>query len=516
TVTVAPGTTKTVTVKDVADLGDALAQRIVVIRDDTRWYDPAVTVNVVAGETAEATGTLVLQPEGNNYRNFGASQPAWRFDSSAIGFVFGDDTLRQVAPYPTVAEPDELLVPEAGGDLLAWSPISDTVLYAAADAIYLIAPGASGQGTPLVENAAGQQVLGLDWLPDGLGFIFTQTNEEADTANLFRYDLDSGETTPLTELTSGFLRHPGVSPDGQAVVFERAARIDSSAELWTLEIATGEMESLGVTGAYPDWRPQRQVNLFAYFYLPIIGNRIVGVIPSPTPTATPTQTPTATPTQTPVASPTSLPVTVTATPDGSVTPEATATATVTATAGPSSTPEPTATATTEPAVSPTASSTPANLPVIKNGDFESGANGDWTETINGVASPGSIVLRPQPIVTPRSGEYLAWLGGFHNQIHRLSQPVTLSDSGPLYLHFWYQVSSNETICTADSVRVMANETTLTTFGLCKEENSTGWEQVSINLSAYLGQTVTIQFEGTFDEATLSSFFVDDVGFTTTP
>lgn len=516
-----PGTTETVMVEDVADLGGELAQRIVVIREDTRWYDPVVTVNVIAGATAPATGTLVLQPDGNSYRDFGAAQPAWQGDGSDIGFIFGAGELRLVAPYPVVAEPDTLLVPDAAADLLALSPVDDAILYASSTGIYLIAAGETGPGTLLVENAPSQQVLGLDWLPGGDGFVFTQTDEAGVTANLHRYDLGSGEITPLTDLATGFLRHPSVSPDGQAAVFERAARLDSTAELWVMEL-DGDMQPLGVSGAFPDWRPQRQVNLLASLYMPLVSSKYIGVIPSPTPTNTATPTPTATATKTPkptnTPEPTSTPAatttatatapaeaTATATP---VTPDATATATATALA--------TATATATATKIPTATATPANLPPLKNGNFDAGPNGDWTERINNVVSPGALIVRSEPFTQPRSGEYVAWMGGFYNQVHKLSQPVTLTGSGPLYLQFYYQIASNEPTCVVDHVDVMANSTVLATVGLCAGENSTGWERATVNLGAFVGQSVTIHFEGAFDEATLSSFFLDDVSFVTAP
>lgn len=507
-VTVPPGTTKTITVTNVADLGGALAQRIVVIREGTRWYDPAVTVNVVAGTTATATGPLVLLPDG--LTRFGASHPAWQHDGASIGFVFGEGELRRAAPYPVVAEPDTVLASDVSADLLALSPISGTLLYAGETGIYLLEPDEPGPGTPAVMNEAGQQVLGLDWLPDGQGFIFTQSDAAGTSANLYRYDLTTAEITPLTSLTSGFLRHPGVSPDGGAVVVERAARPDSAAELWVLDLAGGELTPLGVIGALPDWRPERRVSLFAFFYLPLVGDRIVGVTPTHTPTPTQTPSPTPPPTSTPQATTTAQP-TSTAEPSPTGSP-------ATPGASPSATPISGATATPSatPAASLTPSPTPANLPPLMNGDFEGGPNGDWAEKINNVSAPGSLVVRSEPFMTPRSGEYVAWLGGFNNQIHHLSQPVTLSGPAPLYVQFYYRIASNEATCAVDRVEVLVNDAVSAAFPLCVAEAGTGWERATVDLGSYLGQAVTISWEGTFDEATVSSFFIDDVSFVRAP
>jgi hypothetical protein len=517
-ITVAPGTTKTVTIKDVADLGGALAQRIVVIREDVRWYDPAVTVNVVAGTTAAATAPLVLS--GDGARAFGAAQPAWQFDGAAIGFVFGAGELRRVAPYPVVAEPDTTLVPDAAAELVALSPITTTILFAAAPGIYAIEPDEADEGALLVANAAGQAILGLDWLPDGSGFVYSQTDEAGSVANLAQFDLETAESTPLTSLSSGFLRHPGVAPDGSAVVFERAARPDSPAELWLMALPDGELTPLGVIGAFPDWRPQRETSPFAFFYMPLVGNRMIGV--TPTPTATPTQTPSPTPPPTQTPRPTATAGPATATPQATATagataePTATAQATATSASTVAATATPAATVTATPAASLTPSPTPANLPPLKNGDFEAGPNGDWTERINNVAAPGGLIVRSEPFMTPRSGDYVVWLGNLYNQIHALSQPVTLTGAGPLYVQFYYRIESNETVCTVDTARLLVNSAPLATFNLCSAENSTGWERATVDLGAHLGQTVTLSFEGSFDERTASSFYIDDVSFVRTP
>jgi hypothetical protein len=285
-----------------------------------------------------------------------------------------------------------------------------------------------------------------------------------------------------------------------------------------MTLPDGELMPLGVIGAFPDWRPQREVSLFAFFYMPLVGNRMIGV--TPTPTATPTQTPSPTPPPTQTPRPTATAGPPTTTPEASVTAEPTATTETTATSAPTvaatATATTAATTTATPAASLTPSPTPANLPSLKNGDFEAGPNGDWTELINNVASPGGLIVRSEPFMTPRSGDYVAWLGGFYNQVHALSQPVTLTGPGPLYMQFYYRIASNETICTVDTARLLVNNAPLATFNLCSAENSTGWERATVDLGTYLGQAVTLRFEGAFDERTSSSFYVDDVSFVRTP
>ncbi len=126
-------------------------------------------------------------------------------------------------------------------------------------------------------------------------------------------------------------------------------------------------------------------------------------------------------------------------------------------------------------------------------------------------------MRPQAGLRPHSGEYVAWLGGFSNQVHTLEQGVALGRTGkPLYLIFYYQARSNEATCDNDTAVVRVNAAVVKTFPLCQEQNTVGWQRASVNLGAYTGKTVTIGFRGEFDESVVSSFFVDDVSFSAAP
>jgi TolB protein len=535
-VTVNPGGSKAIRVNNVADLGANVAQTIVVIRGQTRWLDPDVTVNVVKGQVAAAAGVLVLRSD-NSVESLGAAGASWSNDASRVAFVRRPGLPASIAAYPVVAEADEpLLAPGssvAAGEV-AWSPVAQTLLYAAADGLYQVEPGATGAGRRLVDLPDGERFLGFDWLPDGSGFVYgmTTTAARAGSGNLYRYDLASGTTTPLTTLASGYAANPGVSPDGETIAFARSARPGEAAELWLMDRDGGGMQPLGIIGDHPDWRPERAASLFAYFFFPFAAYNHVGVLPSPTPTAThtPTTTPTRTPTATATASPTTTPKpttpaatvegTPTATqeppPSATATAGATATATPTATASPTRTPTATASPTRPPTLTPTPTE-PAGLPTLANGDFEAGPNGAWTEIANGVTLPASFILKPQAGIRPRSGEYLAWLGGYANQVHTLQQAVALGQPGrSLALVFYYQARSNETACGNDTAAVRVDGVTLRTFPLCLAENTVGWQRASLDLSAYAGKTVTIAFRGEFDESVVSSFFVEDVGFSAAP
>ncbi len=485
-VTIGAGQTKVVTVNNVADLGN-FPQKVTVIYGNTRWIAPAVTANVQAGATVSATGTFVIASSGNSYENVGNRNPTWRADGGKIGFVFYEGILEQISANPPIAGDSEFLTAQgsgATGTNLAWSPANNDVVYTGFDAIWLVKPGANNPGQQLVTKDGSQLFLGIDWLPDGSGFIFAVTGGSfgQQNSNLYKYVIAGDKLTKLTDFTTQFAGSPGVSPDGQYIAFEYSPTSTAPAEIRIMRIDGTGMRSLGVNGNYPDWKPGG-ANLTNRARLPVILNRYQGAPPQPSPTRGATATPR--PTNTPGA---------TATPKPTNTPQPTHTA------------QPTATATTVVA-----------LPQLKNGNFDKGPNGDWTEEVNDQAATGAIILKPGGAISPRSGPYVAWLGGANNETQGFAQTITLSGSGPLYLHYYYQIRSGEAAgCDFDVAGVFIDTELVKTHNLCEAEETTQWRQASISLADYVGDTVTITFLGEFDENVLSSLFIDDVTITSSP
>lgn len=150
--------------------------------------------------------------------------------------------------------------------------------------------------------------------------------------------------------------------------------------------------------------------------------------------------------------------------------------------------------------------TTAALPVgIVNGDFESGSTG-WTE----FSTHGweIIVNSFPPGVTARSGSYAAWLGGDIDDISLVQQQVTISAGAP-YLVYWHWIASSD-FCGYDFGGVMIDSSVVDVYDLCTTTNTGGWVQHSVNLSAYVGQSVTLQIRAETDSSVNSNLFVDDV------
>ncbi len=274
-VTVSPGAIVDVTVPNVADLGN-FSQAITVVNGKFRYLDPSVTVDVKPNQTALASNSFVLTGQGNVFANVGATIPAWYRTGSKVGFLFQEGFLSEITATPGISTPDTfILAPGANvvANALAWSPISDWLLYAGSDAIAVVQPGADNGGIPIItKDPLTEIVLGLEWLPDESGFIFAITSGQfgPDNSNLYEFNFGTNELTALTSFQSEFAGSFSLSPDTQQIVFEYTPDINQSAELWIMRRDGTGRRSLGVQGVYPDWRPGTGIDLTEGLFLPAV------------------------------------------------------------------------------------------------------------------------------------------------------------------------------------------------------------------------------------------------------
>jgi hypothetical protein len=148
---------------------------------------------------------------------------------------------------------------------------------------------------------------------------------------------------------------------------------------------------------------------------------------------------------------------------------------------------------------------------IVNGDFESGPVG-WTE----YSSQGWDLILPiselPPGLTPRSGSWAAWLGGDHDEVAYVRQQVDISSASP-YLGYWYWSASQDT-CGNDWAQVRINNVAVHSHQLCTSTNTGAWVPQVVNLAAYAGQSVSLEFRVDTNATLNSNFFLDDVAFQT--
>ncbi|HEY8562337.1 MAG TPA: M4 family metallopeptidase [Pyrinomonadaceae bacterium] len=164
---------------------------------------------------------------------------------------------------------------------------------------------------------------------------------------------------------------------------------------------------------------------------------------------------------------------------------------------------------------PTPTVTPTPTPggggnLLVNGGFEGSAS-PWVGSGTGYfyVSPGNY---------PHGGTGYIYFGVNNSVSGQAYQQVTIPATAAGTLTFWLNVTSSETTTTTqyDKLFVEVRNTsgtllsTLATYSnLNKVASAATYSQKSLNVSAYRGQTVRIQFRSTTDSSVTTTFRVDD-------
>ena len=262
-VTVAPGSSKTITFKSVADFGKT-AQGIVAISGNFRWVMPGT--DVVAGTIIKAPDLII---SGNGFEYFGAFRPSWKQDGSRISYRDGVCLIKSISSHPPEGEfqytpmfKDKNPMGTCSWDYGPTVALADQIIYTENggenSGIFIMKEGGShNPPTKLTQFADIQyQILhDLKWLPDGSGFLYSTVNLYRDAANIFWYDMKSKQTKQITQLKGEFARRFCVSPSGKWIVYERAKTNDEDkdVDLWIMRM-DGKGEKLLVkNGLCPSW-----------------------------------------------------------------------------------------------------------------------------------------------------------------------------------------------------------------------------------------------------------------------
>jgi len=102
------------------------------------------------------------------------------------------------------------------------------------------------------------------------------------------------------------------------------------------------------------------------------------------------------------------------------------------------------------------------------------------------------------------------LGGDSNEIAYLQQSAAVP-SDQTYLRFWNWIDSQD-LCGYDFAYIRIDGTTVSQYDLCSSNNTGGWAERVIDLSAYAGQTVLLQVRVETDGSLNSNLFLDDFAF----
>jgi hypothetical protein len=147
---------------------------------------------------------------------------------------------------------------------------------------------------------------------------------------------------------------------------------------------------------------------------------------------------------------------------------------------------------------------------VQNGDFEQGSGVGWTEDST---HDFQLVLDEFDgnLLTPHSGNWAVWLGGYPDETSIISQWVPVTSGRP-FLTFYHIMASTEDTCGGDFASVSVNGAVVEALNLCEATETAGWVKETLNLSAYTGQAVLLQFAADLNGTLNSNWFIDDVAF----
>ncbi len=165
-------------------------------------------------------------------------------------------------------------------------------------------------------------------------------------------------------------------------------------------------------------------------------------------------------------------------------------------------PSPSPSTSTSPSPSPSSTGNPNPGNALTNGNFEQGTTG-WTQSDNDITN--------STLQAAHGGSWYAWMMGYGTSaVESLSQSnIAVPATGSPKLTFWLKVSTQESGSTAyDTLKVNVNGTTLATYS--NANASSGYVQKTVDLSAYKGRNVKLEFAGTEDAYLATVFLLDDV------
>ncbi len=274
-IALAPGASTEITFRNVADYGNQ-EQFVVWAYGELRNFWPGAEVDVQPGRHL-TTGELEIF---QGLEHYGFQWPNYRPDGLQVASIFNRTELWQVSS----SNRESGLVGERLAssirdtpDFLAWGPteeLSDLFLYedwsrSAVDGRLVnqvfLGSVSDPEGIPVMDidpTFVGKTLLGLAWLPDGSGFLYSQTEmvNYRFKSDLWVYSFSLEQSFRLTGVPYGFIRAMASSPDATKVVYEYQTYgdwydLNPEIDLWVLDMLTDEQTLLVENASNPAWSP---------------------------------------------------------------------------------------------------------------------------------------------------------------------------------------------------------------------------------------------------------------------
>jgi len=131
-----------------------------------------------------------------------------------------------------------------GVDAVSLSPDGTMLAYSDDDGSIWLKNLATGSTTELIQE--GNEPL---WAPDGRRLAYLFEGDKSWNDRLAVYDLETGESTPLTDNTGANEYSPSWSSDGNMIAF--ISGVAGEDDVWVKNLATGSLTRI-TEGAYPD------------------------------------------------------------------------------------------------------------------------------------------------------------------------------------------------------------------------------------------------------------------------
>ena len=148
--------------------------------------------------------------------------------------------------------------------------------------------------------------------------------------------------------------------------------------------------------------------------------------------------------------------------------------------------------------------------VLANGGFETSTG--WQTQSNGTYT---ILSNYQA----HSGVQSAYLAGVNGANDHVSTTLTLPKAQSITFSFWWLVETQETSTGNDGLAVLVADSagnplkSLATMSDADANVTGAWQQLSVDLTEFAGQTVQLQFAAQTDGSLSTDFYVDDAAVT---